>query len=227
MNVIMTATGIRHLEFADRLMSSIPDSLVITEEKKTPIEIYLEEYKTFKPSKLETQLCCKSINSSVILRLLESLRPDFIFTFGCSLLKKNLISTAVNGCINIHTGLTQFYRGVDSTTWALFNKDFDRIGATVHYITPGIDDGDIIAQAVTSIEGETSVEQLFLKTCTDGFNLLMDNLKGILEGTVTKTGLLHKGKLFEIKDMTSSTKESALKNLREYNELSRRLSNHN
>lgn len=52
--------------------------------------------------------------------------------------------------INIHNGPLPRYRGVSPVNWALKNEEQEH-GVTIHEITPGIDDGPIIAQLKYSI----------------------------------------------------------------------------
>jgi methionyl-tRNA formyltransferase len=55
--------------------------------------------------------------------------------------------------INLHNGPLPKYRGVSPINWALKNQE-DEHGITIHEITPGIDDGPIIAQLKYSIYPE-------------------------------------------------------------------------
>jgi methionyl-tRNA formyltransferase len=55
--------------------------------------------------------------------------------------------------INIHNGPLPKYRGVSPINWALKNGEREH-GVTIHEITPGIDDGPIIAQLKYSIYPE-------------------------------------------------------------------------
>ncbi|HEV2729420.1 MAG TPA: formyltransferase family protein [Terriglobales bacterium] len=55
--------------------------------------------------------------------------------------------------INLHNGPLPKYRGVSPINWALKNEEVEH-GVTIHEITPGIDDGPIIAQLKYSIYPE-------------------------------------------------------------------------
>lgn len=52
--------------------------------------------------------------------------------------------------LNLHNGPLPRYRGVSPINWALKNAE-TRHGITIHDITPGIDDGPIVAQLTYSI----------------------------------------------------------------------------
>lgn len=55
--------------------------------------------------------------------------------------------------LNIHNGPLPRYRGVSPINWALKNAEAEH-GVTIHEITPGIDDGPIVAQLKYSIYPE-------------------------------------------------------------------------
>ena len=52
--------------------------------------------------------------------------------------------------LNIHNSPLPKYRGVSPINWALKNEEGEH-GVTIHEITPGIDDGPIVAQVKYSI----------------------------------------------------------------------------
>ena len=51
-----------------------------------------------------------------------------------------------NHILNIHLGLSPFYRGQATNYWAFVNNEIQFIGATFHKIDGGIDTGPIIHQ---------------------------------------------------------------------------------
>ena len=53
--------------------------------------------------------------------------------------------------INIHNGPLPQYRGVNPINWALKNGEC-RHGVTIHEMTPGIDDGPVLAQRLFPID---------------------------------------------------------------------------
>jgi methionyl-tRNA formyltransferase len=55
--------------------------------------------------------------------------------------------------LNLHNGPLPRYRGVAPINWALKNEEIEH-GVTIHEITPGIDDGPIVAQLKYSIYPE-------------------------------------------------------------------------
>ena len=110
MNItLITSNHLRHKRFAKSMCETMPVSLVIIENKpqnnedlKQKEKEYFSSLQGWRPSCTMGQLGKGEINERYVARELSSLEPDFIFTFGCSLLKPRIFSIPKNGCINIH-----------------------------------------------------------------------------------------------------------------------------
>jgi methionyl-tRNA formyltransferase len=73
--------------------------------------------------------------------------------------------------LNLHNGPLPRYRGVSPINWALKNGE-SRHGATIHEITPGIDDGPIVGQVTYSIYPEVDeVRDVYARALEYGFTL--------------------------------------------------------
>lgn len=84
------------------------------------------------------------------------LNPDLIIAYGCSLIKSKLLSVFKGRFINVHLGLSPYYRGSGTNFWALVNNEPEFVGATFMYIDSGIDTGKIIHQIRARIyKGDT------------------------------------------------------------------------
>lgn len=76
---------------------------------------------------------------------LRQLAPDFVINGGCGILKSNFLDIPERGFLNAHPGLLPEFRGVDPVLWAVLEDA--EIGATVHLMTEGIDEGPILLRA--------------------------------------------------------------------------------
>jgi folate-dependent phosphoribosylglycinamide formyltransferase PurN len=72
-------------------------------------------------------------------------QPDVVLVFGTSLLKQPLIDAFAGRIINIHLGLSPYYRGAGTNFWPLVNGEPEYCGATIHFLDIGVDTGPIIA----------------------------------------------------------------------------------
>lgn len=76
--------------------------------------------------------------------------------FGTSYITAATLSRLPNGFLNLHTGYLPDYRGVKSELWALARRDIERLGWTLHYMSPELDAGDIVVRRSVPWHGETA-----------------------------------------------------------------------
>jgi methionyl-tRNA formyltransferase len=75
--------------------------------------------------------------------------------FGTGLLKAPLIDAFPGRILNIHLGLSPYYRGAGTNFWPLVNGEPEYCGATIHFLDIGVDTGPIIAHVRPDIrEGD-------------------------------------------------------------------------
>lgn len=87
---------------------------------------------------------------------------------------KILTGDFINGlgqCLNLHNGPLPRYRGVSPINWALRNGESVH-GTTIHEITPGVDDGPVVAQVCYSIyPAIDEVEDVYRRALAYGWTL--------------------------------------------------------
>jgi len=93
-----------------------------------------------------------SVNNKALAKYIEYLKPDLGISFGTGLIKPYIFNIPKWGTINIHRGCIDSYRGLDSDLWALYNKDFNKIDVTLHYIDENLDTGDVLLQKNLSLD---------------------------------------------------------------------------
>ena len=86
------------------------------------------------------------INNNEIVKKIIKLDPDLIVCYGSSIIKSDLINRFKNRFLNVHLGLSPYYRGSGTNIWPIINNELFMIGATYMYIDSGIDTGKIIHQ---------------------------------------------------------------------------------
>lgn len=144
----------------------------------------------------------RAINNPVNVEKIKSLKPDVIAVCGTSILKKDIIAISPNGVLNLHGGLAQWYRGVWTTLWAVYNGEPEYVGATVHYVNDGIDDGNIIYQGRPEISEDDNQESLYVKVVKLGIDLMIKSINEIGNGVVRSYPLRQKGRLYLSKQVT-------------------------
>ena len=100
----------------------------------------------FLPHNVKT-LAIKSgdLNHLNYFQLKESLSSDVYIIFGASYIKGWLIDFLVGQkAINIHMGLSPYYRGSSCNFWALYDNNPEYVGATIHFLSKGLDSGNML-----------------------------------------------------------------------------------
>jgi len=87
-----------------------------------------------------------SINDENIVKEIKALSPDLLVCYGSSLIKSSLLDDYEGRFLNVHLGLSPYYRGSGTNVWPLINGEPFMVGATFMYIDAGIDTGKIIHQ---------------------------------------------------------------------------------
>ena len=85
--------------------------------------------------------------------LRDALKSDVYVVFGASYIKGELCDFLVRGrALNIHMGLSPWYRGSSCNFWALYDKRPDFVGATIHLLSSGLDSGPMLFHALPSAQ---------------------------------------------------------------------------
>lgn len=142
------------------------------------------------------------INESNTIADIISLNPDFIITYGCSIIKKPLIEAFENRIINVHLGLSPYYFGSGTNFHAMVNGDFQCIGYTFMYMDAGIDTGKIIHQSraeILPLDNPHQIGNRLIKKMTKEFICLVKNFSSIKQMQPVSS---FTGKTYKRKDAT-------------------------
>lgn len=86
--------------------------------------------------------------------------------------------------INLHIAYLPEYRGMNPSTWAIYNQE-DYAGVTWHTVSSKIDNGGIIVQSKISIGEDESAMKLMLRCFQEGIRLFEENLDDLINETYT------------------------------------------
>ena len=108
--------------------------------------------------------------------LSDFLKSDVYLVFGSSYIKGELVDFLVNHkALNIHMGVSPYYRGTDCNFWALFDDNPHLVGATIHMLSKGLDSGPIIYHALSEIKDDPFVYTM--STVKSAFHSLAERIK--------------------------------------------------
>ena len=126
----------------------------------------------------------KNLNAQEYVGHVRELAPDLIISYSApQVIKPELLSVPKYGIINVHGALLPNYRGLMPSFWYLYN-DEKLGGATVHYMSADIDDGDICLQGSVNISDCKTMFQLMRKTKELGGELIVQTIQKIADGTL-------------------------------------------
>jgi methionyl-tRNA formyltransferase len=126
-------------------------------------------------------------SQSDLANFTREVHPDIICVSGFSrLLKEEVFSIPPYGAINFHPALLPRYRGPNPLFWHYYFMEH-HIGATIHYIDPGEDTGDIILQKSVPIYFGMRGTELGKKIMSLGAELIVEALTEISKGNVKRT----------------------------------------
>ena len=144
------------------------------------------------------------LNQLSLKFLSDFLKSDIYIVFGSSYIKGDLVKFLINKkALNIHMGVSPYYRGTDCNFWALYDDNPHMVGATIHYLSEGLDSGDI-------------AYHVFSEYKKNPFLYTMSTVKGAIHSIVNK---IKDNSIFNIKPLTQDkSKEIRYSKNNEFNE---------
>ncbi|MDC0371975.1 formyltransferase family protein [Flavobacteriaceae bacterium] len=137
-----------------------------------------------KLNKVSIELLNKSINHNDSLDIIDSYKPDLIISIlGNEIFKSKILNLPTHGCINLHSSLLPYYKGVMPSFWVLLKKE-NYTGVSVFKMDEGIDSGPIISQKRIEITNKTTQKDLISKTKKMGMELIIEAVEKIKSGNI-------------------------------------------
>jgi phosphoribosylglycinamide formyltransferase-1 len=153
------------------------------------------------------------INELKFFEEIKSLNPDLIIVYGASILKEPLLSAFPNRILNVHLGLSPYYRGAATNFWPLADGNPACVGATFMYIDAGIDTGEIIHQvraAYNFFDTPSTIGNRLIKDMTEVFAEIIDKFNVLSKPDVPVYNDFKK--VFKKKDFTEDAVEKLYAN---------------
>lgn len=119
--------------------------------------------------------------------LLSELSPDLIIVVAYGkILPANVLEFPKYGCINVHGSILPAYRGAAPMQRAIMEGQTET-GITTMMMDVGLDTGDMLLVGKVSIQENDNFETMHDKLGECGANTLLDTLKELRAGTLTRT----------------------------------------
>lgn len=231
MNIaLFTSNHLRHKFIANAIHESLGLQLIVSEEKSQKIEevsnyskeeaIQMSEHfkqrdfseKKFfgEHSDFPKNVCLLPVkfgklNSTDVLSFLKDNCIDYIVLFGSSIVKDEILSAYPNKVINMHLGLSPYYKGSGTNFFPILNNEFSCIGATIHLAVLEVDAGAILHQfRLGDVRINDSIHDLGNKIIQLGGLLYPLIIKSYIRGLATpkKQMQIKTSKIYKVKDFT-------------------------
>ena len=169
--VVLTSISLRHKYIVSKLVDTFDVQLIISEKKSVAIEDttkynladatlvrehfdkrsksemkFFGDYKEFSSEICHLSIPHKEINNEFVFDCINSINPDLIVLFGTSIIKGHILKKYHRKVINLHLGLSPYYKGSATNLFPFYYKQIECIGATIHFATEEVDAGEIIHQ---------------------------------------------------------------------------------
>jgi len=201
--VILTSNALRHKFLANSLASKADDALVVSESKQNDslgntgddksitnehFKLRNEIEKTFFPNNdfflaKTLPILYKEVNLDYVYQVIKKFKPDIMFIFGSYIIREPLLSLLPPGhIINLHLGISPYYRGSGTNFWPFVNNELEYVGSTILHLDAGIDTGDIICHIRPKIESGDNVHTVGCKVIKSSVDSLIQIMQMINEG---------------------------------------------
>ena len=166
--VLLTSDGLRHRHVAWQLSGGLHLCGVVAEPKaagvsqampgpdqatlnahfaeRDRVESNMIPARTAFPDTELLPIAAGTVNSQEVFDWVNARKPDVIVLYGTGVIRKPLLDAYADRMVNLHLGLSPYYRGAGTNFWPLVNGEPEYVGATIHDVHPAVDAGPILAQ---------------------------------------------------------------------------------
>jgi hypothetical protein len=128
------------------------------------------------------------LNQSSTVECLHTRSVNCLVVFGTDLIKPPLLAPQKWIMVNMHLGLSPYYRGTATNFYPLLNQEPQYVGATIHRLDAGIDSGPILRHARPAIEAGDCPHSIGCKAIASGIAAMIEVLKE-MEGGADMAGV--------------------------------------
>lgn len=115
---------------------------------------------------------------------LREIQADMLLSVNFGYIFKKSILSLFRYPVNLHMGYLPYNRGAHPNVWAIYEET--PAGVTLHVMSPGIDEGDIIAQSEVPVEPTETGKSLYGKLERASAGLLKEWLPTLMTGCFPK-----------------------------------------
>lgn len=119
----------------------------------------------------------ENLNGEKVLNFVKRVDADMAVIMGTFILKSNLLKLIPRNHVNIHLGLSPWYRGSGTLFWPTFNWEPWKTGTTFHRLNTEADAGGIIHQTTCCLNNNQGVHELAASAVIEAKRALPDVIR--------------------------------------------------
>lgn len=174
-----------------------PEALFVTKGKNTTHDQKLIEASGLPADKIFKGLSFKSPEA---IEYISSCNVDYILGIHFPyIIPPEVLSIPKVGVLNLHPSYLPFNKGWNTPSWAILdNKPY---GATLHFMSKGLDEGDIINQKEIKIESFETANSLYAKVLALEEDVFKESFNDLLSLNPTRMEQTSAGTSHNKKDL--------------------------
>ena len=223
---LLTSDSLRHWYIAASIAEKLDLALIVT-EKKSPAILNTSAYDRKDADFLSAHFQARAaseenffgnydfpkevprinlphgkINSKEVFEIINRTAPDLILLFGTSIIRDPLLSRYSGKVVNLHLGLSPYYKGSATNLYPYLFDEPECIGATIHLATENVDEGSILYQFRPDMEETDSLHDIGNKVIQKAGKILPEVVNAFFEGNINPVPQKGSGRLTRNKDVT-------------------------
>lgn len=234
--IIITGSELRHRFFAYKISKSLNLEGIIFEKKsdyqnklnfeKNKLKIIQDHFNQRNKSESKYFISAKNFkykktlniehkesNNPEVFNWINQINPNIILLFGSSIIKDKILEKYT--VINLHLGLSPYYRGSGTNFWPMVENKIECVGATIHLATSKLDAGKILHQTRPIIKRDDSPHDIGNKVIISAIRDIPKIIKKFNNNDLELFEQdLSKGKLFLRKNLTPESITQLYKNFK-------------
>lgn len=155
-----------------------------------------------------------TVNDSDTVDWVRAREPDFVLLYGTGIVKSPILDTWGDRVINMHLGLSPYYRGAGTNFWPLCNGEPECVGVTVHIAVAEVDAGPILGQCrPDDLDPGDGAHEFGCKSIIAGARLLARSVSRLHAGELVPVPQTGGGRVYRAADFGAEAVRKMRSNL--------------
>jgi folate-dependent phosphoribosylglycinamide formyltransferase PurN len=126
----------------------------------------------------------EGVNDAAVERWVSARSPDAVILYGASIVTAPLLERFAGRIINLHLGLSPYYRGSATNFWPLVHRVPECVGATIHLAVSRVDAGAILVQVRPDAAADDGPHELGTRALVAALDVLPETVSRYLDGSL-------------------------------------------